>query len=112
VLQPEPEPEKGGYYRSDHFPFARQGVPAFYGDGGDQFVGKPADYAQSTRDAYTAVRYHKPQDEVQPDWDLSGMVEDLKLLFGLGYRVAQADAWPQWTPGNEFKVKRDSMIKQ
>jgi Zn-dependent M28 family amino/carboxypeptidase len=112
VVEPEPEPEKGGYYRSDHFPFARQGVPAFYSGGGDQFVDKPADYAKTTRDAYTTVRYHKPQDEVQPDWDLSGMVEDLKLLFGLGYRVAQGDAWPQWTPGNEFKSKRDAMIKQ
>jgi len=112
ALQPEAEPEKGSYYRSDHFNFARQGVPAFYGKGGDQFVGKPADHGKRTRDAYSEKRYHKPQDEVQPDWDLGGMAEDLKLLLGVGYRVAQGDTWPQWKPGNEFKAKRDEMLRR
>jgi len=112
VIRPDPEPEKGFYYRSDHFNFAKQGVPALDPDEGIDFVGKPADYGKKVRDDYTEHRYHKPQDVITPEWDLSGAREDLRVFFAVGYRVAQADKFPAWKPGNEFKAKREAMLKQ
>jgi Zn-dependent M28 family amino/carboxypeptidase len=111
TVKADPEPERGSYFRSDHFPFAKQGVPALYAGNGDVFVGKPADYGRTVRDAYTAKHYHKPSDEVRPDWDLAGAVNDLKLYFAIGYRVAQADTWPAWKSGSEFKARRDKMLE-
>jgi Zn-dependent M28 family amino/carboxypeptidase len=108
TLTPDPEPEKGFYYRSDHFNFAKQGVPALDPDSGVEFVGKPADWGKKKRDEYTKNDYHAPSDEVKPDWDLSGAAEDAQLLFAVGYRVANADKLPEWKPGNEFKAKRDA----
>jgi Zn-dependent M28 family amino/carboxypeptidase len=105
------EPEKGFYYRSDHFNFAKEGVPALDPDGGVAYIGKPADYAKKVRDEWTEQRYHTPKDVVMPDWDLAGTREDLKVYFAVGYRVAQADTRPDWKPGNEFKAKRDEMLK-
>ena len=106
------EPEKGFYYRSDHFNFAKEGVPALDPDAGTDYLGKPKEYAQQVRDEWTEHRYHTPKDVVLPDWDLSGLHEDLRLLFAVGYRVAQADKYPEWKPGNEFKAKRDRMTHQ
>jgi Zn-dependent M28 family amino/carboxypeptidase len=110
VVKPDAEPEKGFYYRSDHFEFAKQGVPALDVDAGTDFVGKPKGYGMQKRDEYTNNDYHKPSDEIKSDWDLSGAVEDTRVLFHVGYAVAQADALPQWKPGTEFKAKRDSMM--
>jgi len=110
VVKPDAEPEKGFYYRSDHFNFAKQGVPALDPDDGIDYVGKPADYGQKVRDEYTQHRYHAPGDVVLPDWDLSGAREDLKLFFAVGYRVAQASTYPEWTRGNEFRAKREAML--
>ena len=104
------EPEKGFYYRSDHFNFAKQGVPALDPDEGIDFVGKPPEYGQKVRDEYTNNRYHTPRDVITPEWDLSGAAEDLKLLFAVGYRVAQVDKIPEWRPGNEFKAIRDKQL--
>jgi Zn-dependent M28 family amino/carboxypeptidase len=112
VLRPDAEPEKGFYYRSDHFNFAKQGVPALDPNDGVDFVGKPPGWGQKKRDEYTANDYHKPSDEIKPDWDLSGAVQDLKLLLTVGYRVAQTDKYPEWKPGNEFKAKRDAMLRK
>jgi Zn-dependent M28 family amino/carboxypeptidase len=111
VIVPDAEPEKGYYYRSDHFEFAKQGVPALDADSGLDYIGKSAGYGQKKRDEYTANDYHKPSDEIKPDWDLSGAVEDLQLFFQVGYRVAQGDQYPEWKPGVEFKAKRDAMVK-
>ena len=111
-LRPDPESEKGFYYRSDHFNFAKQGVPALYIDTGEEFIGKPAGYSQAKRNEYTNVDYHQPSDEVKPDWDLSGALEDSQLLFLVGYRVANGDKIPQWKPGNEFRATRERMLKQ
>jgi Zn-dependent M28 family amino/carboxypeptidase len=111
TLRSDPEPEKGFYYRSDHFNFAKQGVPALDPDSGVEFVGKSPDYSKKKRDEYTDTDYHSPSDQIKPDWDLSGAAEDAKLLFAVGYRVANADAFPKWKPGNEFKAKRDAMLK-
>jgi len=111
VLAPDPESEKGFFYRSDHFEFAKKGVPALYTDSGTEFLDKPADYGQSKREEYTANDYHKPSDEIKPDWDLTGAVEDLALLFHVGYRVAQGSTWPEWKPGTEFKTVREAMLR-
>ena len=111
TLRPDPEPEKGFYYRSDHFNFAKQGVPALDPDSGVDYIGKPADYGQKKRDEYTQHDYHAPSDQIKPDWDLSGAVEDGQLLFTVGYRVANAERLPEWKPGNEFKSKRDQMMR-
>jgi Zn-dependent M28 family amino/carboxypeptidase len=111
TLRPDPEPEKGFYYRSDHFNFAKQGVTALYTDTGVDFIGKPADYSQQKRDEYTNTDYHQPSDEVKPDWDLSGAAEDAQLMFMVGYRVANADRFPEWKPGNEFRAKREATLK-
>jgi len=112
TLRPDPEPEKGYYYRSDHFNFAKQGVPAFYPEAGIDVTGKPADYAMKRREEYTANDYHKPSDEIKPDWDLSGAVEDLQLLLTIGYRVAQAARFPEWRPGNEFRPTREAQLRK
>lgn len=112
VLRPDAEPEKGFYYRSDHFNFAKQGVPALDPESGIEYIGKPADWGMKKRDEYTEHDYHKPSDEIKPDWDLSGAVEDVRLLMTVGYRVANADKYPEWKPGTEFKAKRDEMLKR
>jgi len=111
VLKPDPEPEKGFYYRSDHFEFAKQGVPALYTDSGTEYVGKPETYSTSKREEYTQKDYHKVSDEIKPDWDLSGAVEDTRLLLEVGYRVAQDPKMPEWKQGNEFKAKREEMLR-
>jgi Zn-dependent M28 family amino/carboxypeptidase len=111
TIKPDPETEKGFFYRSDHFEFAKKGVPALYIDTGTEFVGKDSSYSQRKRDEYTNNDYHKPSDHVKPDWDLSGAVEDLQALLQVGYRLSQSDRWPEWKPGTEFKAKRDSMLK-
>jgi Zn-dependent M28 family amino/carboxypeptidase len=107
TLKPDAEPEKGFYYRSDHFNFAKVGVPALDADDGSDVIGKPAGWGQQKKDDYTAHIYHSPQDQVMTDWDMTGYAEDAKLLFAVGYRVAQADKFPEWKPGNEFKAIRD-----
>jgi Zn-dependent M28 family amino/carboxypeptidase len=111
VLRPDAEPEKGFYYRSDHFNFAKQGVPALDPEAGIDYINKPAGYGTKKRDEYTENDYHKPSDEVKPDWDLSGAVEDVKLLFTVGFKVANTAKYPEWSPGTEFKAKREAMLK-
>lgn len=111
IIRPDPEPEKGFYYRSDHFNFAKQGVPALDPDEGVEFVGKPAEFGERVRGEWNERDYHQPSDIVRPDWDLSGAFEDLKVFFAVGYRVADADTTPAWKPGNEFKARRDEMLK-
>jgi Zn-dependent M28 family amino/carboxypeptidase len=110
VLRPDPEPENGGYYRSDHFNFARVGVPAFNPGEGVDYVGKPSDFGIKKREAYTANDYHKPSDEIKPDWNLSGGVQDLQLYLTMGYRIANAAAMPQWRAGNEFRAIREKSL--
>lgn len=111
-VEPDAEPEKGFYFRSDHFEFAKQGVPALYTDAGTSFVGQPAGYGQQKRDEYTTNDYHKVSDEIKPDWDLSGAVEDARIMFQVGYRVSQRDAFPEWKGGAEFKARREEMLSR
>ena len=107
VLNPDPEPEKGFYYRSDHFSFARVGVPAFYADPGVDYLEKPAGYGIAKRDEYTNNDYHAVSDEVKPDWDLAGALDDLTLMYQMGLRLAVSDAWPAWSATSEFRAIRE-----
>jgi Zn-dependent M28 family amino/carboxypeptidase len=106
VVVGDAEPEKGRYFRSDHFEFAKQGVPALYPKQGIDIIGKPEGYGLQKEKEYTTNDYHKVTDEIKPDWDLAGAVEDLQLYLQIGYKVAQADKFPEWKPGAEFKSKR------
>jgi Zn-dependent M28 family amino/carboxypeptidase len=104
-------PEKGRFYRSDHFEFSKLGVPALYLKSGIDFIGQPAGFGKQKTDEYTDRDYHKVTDEMKPDWDFSGGVEDLQLLLEVGWRVAGASEWPEWKPGSEFKARREAMLK-
>ena len=105
VLKPNTEPEKGGFYRVDSFEFAKAGVPALHAARGVEIIGKPPEYGKQKRDEYTAKHYHQPSDQVDPAWDLSGAVQDVQLLFEVGYQVANGDKFPEWKAGREFRVK-------
>ena len=108
---PNSEPEKGTFFRADNFEFAKVGVPALYiGSKPKDYVGRPADYGQKKSDDYTLHHYHQVSDEVNSAWDLSGAVEDIQLLFEVGYQVAKANQFPTWFPGSEFKARRDEMM--
>jgi Zn-dependent M28 family amino/carboxypeptidase len=112
VMTPNSEPEKGNFYRADHFEFSKRTVPSLYTRGGKDFIGKPPNFGQQKRDDYTAHHYHQVSDEVDPNWDLSGAVQDIQLLFEVGYEVANGDRFPEWKPDTEFKAKRDAMLKK
>ena len=111
TVKPDSSPEKGFYYRSDHFEFAKQGVPALYSDTGVDYIDKPEGYGDEKRKEYIAEDYHKPSDEVKPDWDLAGAVDDAEWLYEIGRRVVEADEWPQWKDGIEFKAVREQTLE-
>jgi Zn-dependent M28 family amino/carboxypeptidase len=110
VVRPDQEPEKGYYYRSDHFPFAKQGVPALNTGSGQDHVEHGAEWTRAREEEYRIHRYHQPGDEMLDSWDLSGMVQDLQLLFTVGYRLATGSAFPNWREGTEFRAARDAMM--
>ncbi len=110
VMNPNSQPEKGGFYRADQFEFSKVGLPSLYTGSGKDVVGKPPGFGEQKKNEYVAKHYHQPSDEVDPAWDLSGGAEDLKLLFQVGYQVANGDKFPEWKPGTEFKAKRDEMM--
>ena len=105
IVKPDPRPEQGIYYRSDHFSFARVGVPALYPNPGTQFVNKPDNYNEQVAE-YRNKIYHTVHDRIHDWWDLSGAVEDLKLIYHVALRIANADEMRQWTPGDEFEEAR------
>lgn len=107
-VRPDPEPEKGYFYRSDHFSFAKQGIPALYTDQGIDHVEHGEEWTLQQLDEYTRERYHKPGDEFNPDWDLSGAVHDLRLLFRVGYRLSDETHFPEWNEGTEFRARRQA----
>ena len=99
----DPEPDKGYFYRSDHLEFLRRGVPAlFFLHPGSQYIDRPAEYGSEKRARYVSVQYHKPEDAVEDDWDLAGMVEDVRMLARIGRDVADAGERPSWSPASEF----------
>lgn len=112
VLRPDTEPEKGYYYRSDHFPFAKAGVPALYADSGMDFVGRPSGWGREMKNRYTTERYHKPQDEIYDQWDLSGAAEDVEAYVRVGLMVASNPAWPRWSETSEFRRIRQESVEE
>jgi len=108
---PNPRSEKGSIYRADNFEFAKVGVPALYIGKNEHLLSRPAD-APLRADEFDLHDYHQVSDEVKPDWDLSGAVQDVQLLFQVGYEVANDNKYPEWRPGNEFKPQRDAMMKK
>jgi Zn-dependent M28 family amino/carboxypeptidase len=109
---PDASPDKGFFYRSDQFPFAKAGVPAAYFEAGTDVVDKPAGYGEQKKKEYDDKDYHQPSDELRPDWDLSGAVEDARFFFYLGLKAANADAMPAWRPGDEFEAARKKSLTE
>ena len=103
----EPTPEAGFYYRSDHFNFARAGIPSLYAKGGVEHVEHGAEHVLAIERDYRDNRYHKPGDEFDPDWDFRGAAQDAEALYRVGRYLAESDAWPNWYEGNEFRALRD-----
>jgi Zn-dependent M28 family amino/carboxypeptidase len=106
VIDPDPRPEQGSYYRSDHFSFARVGIPAFTVDEGDRYVGKPAGYGEKMFEEFNAKHYHQPSDEYHDDWDFSGMEQIGRFAFLLGQSAANLERLPTWNVGDEFLAAR------
>lgn len=108
VVKPNPTPERGSFYRSDHFSFAKQGIPSLYTGTGDDHVEHGEEWTRALKDKYIAENYHKPSDEFDPNWDLRGAVDDLRLLFKVGYKLSMESTFPNWKEGTEFKAIRDA----
>ncbi|HAS57013.1 MAG TPA: peptidase M28 [Algoriphagus sp.] len=110
---PEPNPVAGYYFRSDHFNFAKVGVPALYFHTGIDHVEKGKEYGKELQDQYTAEYYHKPSDEYDSSrWNLDGAVDDVQLLYNIGQNLANSNQWPSWKPGSEFKSIREGYMKK
>jgi Zn-dependent M28 family amino/carboxypeptidase len=107
-IDPDPEPEKGYYFRSDHFELAKLGVPMIYPSEGIDHVERGPEYGREQRRLYTAERYHMPSDEFDDSWDLSGAVGDVQLYYAIGSAVIQSSDWPNWNEGTEFRAARDA----
>ena len=107
VLAREPTPEKGLYYRSDHFNLAKQGVPMIYPKAGVDLREGGVAAGRAWLDEYVAKHYHKPSDEYDPGWDVSGTLQDLAAYYDVGLAVANGERWPNWREGNEFRAIRD-----
>jgi Zn-dependent M28 family amino/carboxypeptidase len=105
TIEPEAHPEQGHYFRSDHFSFARVGVPAFSISQGDQFRGKPADFGEKAFQEFNTKHYHQPSDEYHADWDFSGLEQISRFALALGMDVANQPQLPGWQPGDEFQRK-------
>jgi len=112
TLVEEDAPEKGYYFRSDHFNFAKAGVPALYAKGGTDNIEHGKEYVQQLTQDYLLNRYHKPADEFDPHWDLRGVVQDLNALYGVGRQLAGSRDWPNWYEGNPFRAARDASADQ
>ena len=104
-LMPDPHPERGMFFRSDHFEFMKLGVPAVYLKAGDEYLDHPAGYGEKRVTEYIENDYHKVSDEVKPGWDLRGAEEDIRFLAEVGWRLADGRDWPQWRSGSEFRTK-------
>jgi Zn-dependent M28 family amino/carboxypeptidase len=110
VIVPDPTPEAGYFYRSDHVSFAKKGVPMLYADAGIDKIDGGEAAGRAFAEVYTAQNYHKPGDEYDPDWDMSGIEQETQTLFKLGRDIAASDDWPSWYQGNEFKAARDASL--
>ncbi|MBV8976369.1 MAG: M28 family peptidase [Alphaproteobacteria bacterium] len=109
TISPDPEPEKGAFFRSDHFSFARYGIPAITPGGGVDLVDGGKGAGMAIRDDYLQHHYHQPSDEWRADWDMRGPVEDVRALYIVGDTLANSEVWPGWKPGSEFKAAWEKM---
>lgn len=107
VVTPDPAPQAGYYYRSDHFSFAKRGVPMFNVEGGEDLIAGGREAGAAAAAAYRDKAYHGPDDEYDPNWDWSGVARDLALYYRLGRMLAETDDWPNWLAGDEFRRIRD-----
>jgi Zn-dependent M28 family amino/carboxypeptidase len=110
-VTPDPKPEAGFYYRSDHFAFAKRGVPMLYIDGGQDLVDGGRAAGAAAAQEYARTRYHSPKDEFDESWDWSGVMADLQLYYRLGRMMAMSTSWPNWNEGDEFRAVRDESCK-
>ena len=110
VVKGDQFPDRGSFYRSDQFNFAKIGVPALYLDGGTDFIGKDPEFGKALQERFESTCYHQPCDEVSAGWDLSGLAEDARLAFGAGLAIANADELPTWKPGDEFEAARKAAL--
>jgi Zn-dependent M28 family amino/carboxypeptidase len=110
IVKGDQYPDRGSYYRSDQFSFARTGVPGVYLGAGTDFIGRPAGWGREQHEAYERTNYHQPSDHIKPDWNFDGMIENAQLGFAIGVHVANADKMPQWVPGDEFEAARKAAL--
>lgn len=111
VVKPDPHPDRGYFYRSDHFNLAKKGIPAIFPNPGTEFIGKPKGY-KATVDSLSDANYHTVNDEINEYWDLSGMVQDVRLFFKAGYEIINDPEMQTWKEGDEFKQTRVNMIEE
>ncbi|XBQ16616.1 MAG: M28 family metallopeptidase [Oceanicaulis sp.] len=109
-VTPDPEPEAGYFYRSDHVTLARRGVPMLYADSGSIHAERGAEYGAQVAAGYRADRYHKPSDEFDGAWDMRGFVQSTRLMYDVAREVTDSEAWPNWYEDNEFRSVRDAMM--
>ena len=112
TLVPESTPEKGYFYRSDHFNFVKKGVPMMYAEAGIDVRNKGKDWGSVQQADYVKNRYHQPSDEYSDDWDLGGIIQDIQMNFVVAKEIANSSAWPEWRDGNEFKAIREASRAQ
>ena len=110
VVKGDQFPDRGSFYRSDQFNFAKIGVPALYLDGGTDFVGKDPEFGKKLQERFESTCYHQPCDQISSEWDLTGMVEDSRIAFLAGLAIAQADSMPAWNRGDEFEAARKAAL--
>jgi Zn-dependent M28 family amino/carboxypeptidase len=106
VVKPDQFPDRGFFYRSDQFNFAKIGVPAMFADSGTDFIGRPEGWGEERINEYTDVNYHQPSDELTDEWNFEGTVQDAEFAFLTGVMIANADEMPSWRPGDEFEAVR------
>ena len=110
VIKPDQFPDRGYYYRSDQFAFAKIGVPALFFDAGTDFIGRPPEWGRRQLETWELKKYHQPADKLEDTWSFDGMIEDAQLGFYSGWLIAQADAMPTWNPGDEFEATRKKAL--
>ncbi|MFC0182870.1 M28 family metallopeptidase [Pseudarcicella hirudinis] len=111
IVRGEPDASGGWYFRSDHFNFAKVGIPALYIENGTQSLEDGEEWGNAKKEDYNKNRYHSPFDEYSPHWDMSGIVEDATLLFNIGNRLSNETTFPKWKKGSEFKAIREKYKK-
>lgn len=111
TVKPDPHPDRGYFYRSDHFSLAKKGIPAIFPNAGTEFLGKPEGY-KATVDSVSDANYHTVNDEINEYWDPAGMTRDVRLFFKAGYEILNAPGMMSWREGNEFRKTRQKMLKE